>query len=49
MDTPKEVIDYVIIHELAHLKHMNHSRVFWQEVENMMPDYKNKEKWLKQH
>lgn len=45
--TPKDVIDYVIIHELSHLKHMNHSKRFWREVASMMPDYKKKELWLK--
>lgn len=45
--TPKDVIDYVIIHELAHLKYMNHSKQFWKLVENMMPSYKDKEKYLK--
>lgn len=49
MDTPQKVIDYVIIHELAHLKHMNHSKNFWKEVEYMMPDYKNHELWLKKN
>lgn len=44
---PKEVIDYVIYHELAHLTYMNHSKLFWQEVEKMMPDYKIHDKWLK--
>ncbi|MDD3646407.1 MAG: M48 family metallopeptidase [Candidatus Gracilibacteria bacterium] len=48
LTTPK-VIDYVIVHELAHLKHMNHSKKFWSEVEYMMPDYKECEKWLKKH
>ena len=47
--TPESVIDYVIIHELAHLKHMNHSKNFWKEVETMYPNYKESEKWLKQN
>ena len=44
---PKEVLDYVIIHELAHTIEMNHSARFWNLVRNAMPDYKEKEKWLK--
>ncbi|WP_235292897.1 M48 family metallopeptidase [Portibacter lacus] len=44
---PIEVQDYVIIHELAHLIEMNHSHRFWKIVSDIMPDYKNAEKWLK--
>ncbi|MEM1324045.1 MAG: SprT family zinc-dependent metalloprotease [Bacteroidota bacterium] len=44
---PDEVIDYVIIHELAHLEEMNHSSRFWKLVAEAMPDYKQKERWLK--
>jgi predicted metal-dependent hydrolase len=44
---PARVVDYVIIHELMHLKQKNHSRTFWAEVANMMPDYKKEEHWLK--
>lgn len=44
---PDTVIDYVIIHELTHLIEMNHSPKFWQLVKGAMPDYKEKEKWLK--
>ncbi len=46
---PPEVIDYVIIHELAHFDEMNHSSRFWKIVSDVMPDYKEKEKWLKEH
>ncbi len=44
---PPRVIDYVIIHELAHLVEMNHSNRFWQVVAKAMPDYKQQENWLK--
>lgn len=46
---PNEIIDYVIVHELAHLKEMNHSAKFWKQVEAAMPDYQQKRKWLKDH
>jgi predicted metal-dependent hydrolase len=44
---PEGVIDYVIIHELAHLQELNHSPRFWRLVAEAMPDYQLKEKWLK--
>ncbi len=43
---PVEVIDYVIVHELCHLLHMNHDRSFWRKVGSLMPDYKEKEQYL---
>ena len=46
---PKEVIDYVVVHELSHIRHKNHSRLFWQEVEKYIPDWKARRKWLKSH
>jgi len=46
---PEDVLDYICIHELAHLKEMNHSKKFWSIVEKIMPDYKEKEKWLKEN
>lgn len=49
MACPDSVIDYVIIHELAHLKEMNHSRKFWLHVAEMKIDYKQDELWLKQN
>ena len=45
--TPPDVIDYVVVHELCHIKEKNHSMRFCNEVKNIMPDYKEKEKWLK--
>ena len=47
--TPMSVIDYLIIHELSHLKHMNHSKRFWSLVQKYCPDYQRAELWLKQH
>jgi predicted metal-dependent hydrolase len=46
---PIEVIDYVVIHELCHLLHMNHDRSFWRRVGSMMPDYKDKQAYLADH
>ena len=46
---PPDVIDYVIVHELCHLKELNHSKAFWMYVEAILPDYKQRRKWLKKH
>jgi predicted metal-dependent hydrolase len=45
--TPEGVIDYVVIHELAHLKEMNHSPKFWKLVAKYCPDYKIYRRWLR--
>lgn len=44
---PLEIIDYIILHELAHTVEKNHSRAFWHRVEQMLPDYKQRRAWLK--
>ncbi len=44
---PKEVIDYIIVHELCHTIEKNHSRKFWDRVKSILPAYKSCEKWLK--
>jgi hypothetical protein len=46
---PMKVIDYVIVHELVHTIHKNHSTKFWQKVETIMPNYKDARKWLKEN
>ncbi|MCP8969941.1 M48 family metallopeptidase [Ectobacillus ponti] len=43
---PQSVIDYVVVHEMCHMLHMNHDRSFWRLVGKIMPDYEQKEKWL---
>jgi predicted metal-dependent hydrolase len=48
MLTPVEIIDYVVVHELCHRKEMNHSRAFWNEVEKVLPDYREAVRWLKE-
>jgi predicted metal-dependent hydrolase len=43
---PPKVIEYVVIHEMCHMMHMNHDRSFWRLVGKLMPDYKEQERWL---
>ncbi|MBU2862912.1 M48 family metallopeptidase [Reinekea forsetii] len=43
---PESVIDYLIAHEVSHLKHLNHSALFWQQVEAIHPTYKKDKQWL---
>lgn len=45
---PLEVLDYVVVHELCHLKEMNHSKAFWNLVEGILPEYKRLRDWLKE-
>jgi predicted metal-dependent hydrolase len=47
IQAPEFVRDYIILHELAHRRQMNHSDKFWQEVERLCPDYLTAERWLK--
>jgi predicted metal-dependent hydrolase len=46
---PEEIMDYVIIHELAHLKEPNHSERFWNLVRSAVPDFKSRRKWLNEN
>lgn len=45
---PYEAIEYVVVHELCHMKEMNHSNKFWYEVEKILPDYKSRRNLLKE-
>jgi predicted metal-dependent hydrolase len=46
---PKSVIEYVVIHEICHLKELNHSKQFWSHVSALLPAYKESEKWLREN
>ena len=47
--TPTKVLNYVAAHEVAHLRHMDHSDQFWTEVENLFGDYKKQQRWLREN
>lgn len=49
MLAPPAILDYVVVHELCHLTHMDHSPAFWQAVGEVCPDYRTARKWLKDH
>jgi len=49
VQAPPAVLDYVIAHELAHLRHMNHSPAFWAEVGRLYPGWQPARQWLKTH
>jgi len=44
---PYAALEYVVVHEMCHLKHPNHSQCFWDEVERLLPDYRVHSRWLK--
>lgn len=46
---PLEILDYVVVHELCHLRELNHSRIYWALVEDILPEYKAHRAWLKEH
>ena len=49
MCAPKEMIEYVVLHEIMHLKHFDHSKAFWQSIEEVMPNYKVCVNYFKQY
>lgn len=46
---PPEAFEYVVVHELAHIRHHNHSSAFWSFVAQMLPDFQKRRQWLKQN
>lgn len=45
---PLTIIDYIVVHELCHLHHRDHSTAFWNEVDKVLPDYRDRKEWLRQ-
>jgi predicted metal-dependent hydrolase len=46
---PLNIIDYIVVHELAHLKYKNHTDAFWGEIDKVIPDYRGRKEWLRQN
>lgn len=49
MMAPRNIIDYIIVHELCHLHFRDHHEAFWNEVDKIMPDYRERKNWLRKH
>lgn len=47
MMAPPRIIDYIVVHELCHFHHRNHNDAFWNEVDKVMPDYRERKAWLR--
>lgn len=46
---PMEIIDYIVVHEMCHMVHFNHSKEFWDMVEGIIPDYRKRREWLRKN
>lgn len=44
---PMQIVDYVLVHELAHIKHPDHSPAFWATIQSILPDYESRKEWLR--
>jgi predicted metal-dependent hydrolase len=49
MMAPLQIIDYIVVHELCHMHQRNHTEAFWNEVDKIMPDYRERKGWLKKY
>jgi hypothetical protein len=41
------IIDYVVVHEMCHLKHKNHAKEYWDSIKTILPDYEQRKEWLR--
>jgi predicted metal-dependent hydrolase len=49
MMAPPKIIDYIVVHELCHMHHLDHSDAFWNEVDKVLPDYYERKEWLRKN
>ena len=49
MMAPPTIIDYIVVHELCHFRHLDHTEAFWNEVDKVMPDYAERKEWLRKN
>jgi predicted metal-dependent hydrolase len=47
MMAPTTILDYIVVHELVHLRYPNHTAAFWNEVDKVLPDYRERKDWLR--
>ena len=47
MMAPQTIIDYIVVHELCHMHHLDHTDAFWNEVDKVMPNYAERKEWLR--
>ncbi len=47
MMAPLTILDYIVVHELAHLLYPNHTATFWNQVDKVMPDFQERKEWLR--
>lgn len=49
MMAPPTIIDYIVVHELCHVHYMDHTQAFWNEIDKVMPDYRERKEWLRKN
>jgi len=49
MMAPRQILDYIVVHELCHLHHRDHTDAFWNEVDKVLPDYRERKEWLRRN